>query len=613
MPSSSRSGFLFVALAVALVAGAAGCTSPSAPPKSCQSSAECSADARCTGGTCVTNSPPVARVAVPASPVEANLVFSFDGSASADPDPGDSIVSNAWSFRSVSAPCDPPVVAGSGQVATVRFTCAGRYAVDLTVTDQMSAQGIVSKEFDVVPYSGPALLTIGPDVSIGHACTTGPAHCTPTGPVALSATPTPDAPADIVLGWAVEPPAGLVLDANRRVTFTPGADATAPTVLIETDGQAISGDWIFRVEARDAYGVVASGAIRVSIGNRPPVLTKNIPAPNHAFDGAAFTSTGEVTFTVTDPDGDDLVGRTVEWHHVGDGPSGSFTGNVVDGPSRVSFSIVVPFTTRSDAQYLIGGAGLERSIRFSISDVNGAVVTDVWPIVVGNRPPRLVGGQVSLSVDHKYDAGAVAYQAVAGLSTWSDPDGDPLWQVPGSSTGDPQCPQLDVIAGVSTVSCSLAYTGTPAVANFAGTHVVAQRVQDPWTEALSANTVSFTILNRAPTITQTVVPLQHSGCTSGACCRFVIDPESHQLVCDALFMSCDGGGSAVISGWWQDADGDPLTVTLTHDTTKVCMPSSCSMTVTLGAIVNECGATDERFNTTASDGAETVSDFFIIP
>jgi hypothetical protein len=610
MPSSSRSGSFFVAL-VGLLAAAAGCTSPSAAPKSCQSSAECSADARCTGGNCVTNSPPIARIAVPAGPLEANLVLSFDGSASADPDPGDSIVSHAWSFRAVSAPCDPPVVAGSGQVATARFACPGRYAVDLTVTDQMTAQGIVSKEFDVAPYSGPTLLTIGPDVSVGHACTSGPAHCTPTGPVALSATPTPDAPADLLFGWTVEPPAGLVLDANRRVTFTPGADATSPTVLIETDGQAISGDWIFRVEARDAYGVVASGAIRVSIGNLPPVLTKTIPAPNHAFDGAAFTSTGEVAFTVTDPDGDDLVGRTVEWHHVGDGPSGSFTGTVLDGPSRVTFSVVVPFTARSDAQYLIGGPGLERSIRFSISDVNGAAVSEVWPIVVGNRSPRLVTQPVGLSVDHTYDAGAVAYRAVAALSTWSDPDGDPLWQVPGSDTGDAQCPQFDVIAGVSTVGCSLAYIGTPAVANFAGTHVFTQHVQDPWTEA-ATSTVSFTILNRAPTIDTSSVGLSHPSCTSGACCRFVFDPETRQQVCDALYWSCEPGGSVVVSGRWQDADGDPLTVTVAGDAPTVCLPSTCSMTVTSDGVTDRCDSTTEAIGTSASDGAATTSAAFTV-
>ena len=560
----------------------------------------------------MTNAPPTARIALPGGALEANLVLSFDGSASADPDPDDSIASFTWAFRAVSAGCAPPVVAGTDKVANVRFACPGTYAVDLTATDEMGSQGVATKEFAVAPYSGPALLTIGPDVAVDHACTAGPPHCTTSDPVSLSAVPTADAPASLAVAWTVEPPAGLALDANRRITFSPGAYAPSPTVSIETDGQAISGDWIFRVEASDAYGVVASGAIRVSIGNRPPVLTKTVPTPDHAFDGAAFTSTGEVPFTVTDPDGDELVGLTVEWHHVGDGPLGAFSGTVLDAPSRVTFSVVVPFTSRSDAQYLIGGPGLERSIRFSISDVNGAVVTDVWPIVVGNRPPRPISAPAGLAFDHTYDAVALAYRAAAPLTTWLDPDGDPLWQVPGSDTGDPLCPTFDVVNGVSTLSCSLAFTGTPAVANFAGTHLVSQQVQDPWVAAPSPSTVSFTILDRAPTIVIGNVPLGHTTCTDGDCCEWVTDPESHQLVCDAVLEFCDPAGSAVITGWWKDADGDPLTVTLTDDATKVCLPSACSMTVNSSGVAYQCGSTAEVFKTTASDGAATASASFSI-
>jgi PKD domain len=611
MPSSSRSGSLRLALA-GLLAFAAGCSSPSSTPRSCRSSSECSATARCTAGTCVTNAPPSVRIALPAGALEANLVLSFDGSASADPDPGDSIASFSWTFRAISAACAPPVVAGTGQVANVRFACPGTYAVDLTATDRMGAQGVATKELAVAPYSGPTLLTIGPDVAVDHACTAGPAHCTTSGPVALSAVPTTDAPASAAVAWTVEPPAGLALDANRRVTFAPGADAPSPTVTIETDGQAISGDWIFRVAARDAYGVVASGAVRVSIGNRPPVLTKTVPTPYHAFDGAAFTSTGVVPFTVTDPDGDDLVGPSVEWHHVGDGPSGSFSGSVLDGPSRVTFSVVVPFTARTDAQYLIGGPGLERSISFSISDVNGAVVSDVWPIVVGNRPPVLVSSPAGVAVDHTYDAVGLAYRAVAPLSTWFDADGDPLWQVPDSVTGDPQCPSFEVVNGVANASCSLAFTGTPAMANFAGMHVVSQQVQDPWGPAGSMSVVSFAILNRAPTIAVGNIPLSHTKCTDGACCKWVLDPETHQQVCDALYESCDSGGSAVLTGWWRDADGDPLAVKLSSNTPNVCLPDACSMTVTLGGVVDQCGSTAEVFTTTASDGAVTASTTFSI-
>lgn len=608
MPSPSWPWSPLAAAAILLLL-AGGCAPAASAPRSCLSSAGCSSSARCVAGMCVTNAPPSASITVPPGALETNLLLTFDGSASADRDPGDSIASYAWVLRAVAADCAPPVVAGNGPVANVRFGCPGTYAVELTVTDGMGATSVISREVLIAAYSGPALLAIGPDVVLGHACTAAPQHCAPTGSVALSAIPTAAAPPGLAFLWTVEPPPGRSLDANRRVAFDPGPDAPSPGVTIETDGQAISGDWIFRVEARDAAGVVASGAVRVSVGNGLPIIARTLPIPDHAFDGAQFTSSGEVPFTVTDPDGDELVGRTVEWRHVGDGAGGTFTGTVLDGPGRATFSIVVPYSALADAQHLIGGADLERSIRFSISDVNGGQAIGVWPVVVGNRPPVLVSEATWLLVDHVYDPVALAYRATAALSTWSDPDGDPLMPVPGASTGDPQCPQLDVVGGTSTASCSLAFTGTPAVANFAGSHLVSQHVQDPWVSAAAPSNVSFAIGNRAPSITATPVVL-HTTCEWGACCGQAKDLETGLWDCVAWDTSW-ASGSTTVSGRWNDPDGDPLEVTLTGAPAQVCTPATCALTFAYGGnSVCAYPTTPDpapTYATTATDGVSSAS------
>lgn len=611
MPSSSRNAAPFAALAALLLAGT-GCSSPTAAPKSCQSSSECPANARCTSGTCVGNAPPTARIAVPAGPLQANLVVSFDGSASADPDAGDAIASYAWRFQAVTAPCAPPVVAGSGPAATVRFACAGTYSVELTVADRMSSQAVATKQLEVVPYAGPALLTVGPDVVVDHVCEAGPPRrCTPGGAIALSATLTPAAPTGLTVAWTVDPPSGLSLDANRRVAFSPGPDAAAPAVTIDTDGQAISGDWIFRVEARDELGVVASGATRVSIGNNPPVITKTIPTPDHHFDGTQLTATGEVPFTVTDPDGDDLVGPTIDFHHSGDGPAATFTATILGAPGRVAFAIAVPFTAPADAQYLIGPAPLERSIRLSVSDVNGASVSEVWPIVVGNRPPVVVSTPATATIDHTYDPVALAYRATPSLTAWTDPDGDPMFQVPGSATGDADCAAFDVSqSGVAVARCSRAFNGAPsALATFAAFHSVTQHVQDFWTEATSPSTVAFIIVNRAPAITTSVPFVYGPACqVAGGCCRQGAPGEGCLIP-----YATSPVGTANVTSRWSDPDGDPIDVrvsfgpTVTPEQPLVCPPSACALVLEFAAAPLVCGSSTEALSMSVTDGIATVS------
>jgi hypothetical protein len=585
MPSSSRSAVSFAALA-ALLATATGCSSSSGGAQTCQSSSQCPATARCISGACVENASPRASVAVPPA-LRANVLLSFDGGASADPDSGDSIVSYGWAFRPISAQCAPPVVAGTGALANVRFACPGRYAVDLTVTDRMSAHGVDTKEFDVVAYSGPALLTVSPDVAVDHACGGAPTLCAPVAPVVVSAIPTAAAPTELSITWTVEPPAPLTLGPNRRVTLGPNASSPSPAVSIETDGQAISGDWIFHVEARDAAGVVASGAVRVSVGNRPPLLTAAMPSFDHLFDAlrAQFTMDAKIVVDVVDPDGDDLVDRTVSGHHAGDGGA---TFGVLDQADGVAVSVKVPYAAPSDAAFLIGGAGLERSVTFSISDVNRATVRADWPVVIGNRPPAPVSLPGTVSIDHAFDAAGSRYVASAVVSSWSDPDGDPIF--PAGPTSDAACADLQISAGDAQVRCARAYAGTPDVGQFAGTHAVTHQVADPW-NASAPITTTLQIRNRAPrqTVTSAGPPGNPMLCHVGAEC--FCEPGMQQC-----FLSYHADPASFdVTSFAADDDGDPIEVLVTPPRglatpqASVCMPANCAFHVDDPGIPDACG------------------------
>jgi hypothetical protein len=606
MRGSPRPRAGYVALAAAITVLAA-CGSKSSSPHRCATSAECPADTRCVASACVANAPPIAEVALPEGPLVANVLLSFDASSSHDPDADDAIASYAWTFRAgPETPCAAPVVAGTQPVATVRFGCAGHYEGDLTVMDQLGAVATKTFSVDALDYSGVAMVTAGPDVAVSHRCTSLPTRCTATRDVQLSAATQGLAADGVTFRWSVEPPPDRPLDANRRVRFTPGDDVASPLVSIETDGQAISGDWVFRVEVRDAAGVIGAAATRVSVGNEPPIVTKIIDIPQHGFASGLFTASGEVPFTISDPDGDAFVGPSVEWRHAGDG-DGTFAGELRSNPSRVTFSISVPYTIRADAQHLIGGAGLERTIVFTFSDVNGAQATETWPIVVGNREPSVVSSSVPATVDHWYDAAASAYRAAAAHSTWLDPDGDPLF-AQSSSTGDSACTEFTFAEGtgerVASVQCALAFQGYPAaLASFVGAHVVSLDVRDPWRPAGSPRTTVVTIANRPPGFVSRPPDVVRGSCSTAGWC----DAEGVQRMyrADAVTTSA--------ASRWTDPDGDPLSIQATGGTgvtpepTLVCTPSTCSFRVGLSAISALCGNVFRTFSTYATDGLASVA------
>jgi hypothetical protein len=467
------------------------------PAKGCQSDAQCAADARCTSGVCTAGTRPVASVR-PVGSVQAYALVSLDGSGSDDPD-GD-LGEHVWTIRALDAPCAPPEVASRTALAQVRFGCPGRYEVLLTVRDALGLESEPARqEVAVVPATGAPAVTAGPDLAVDHRCSGTPVLCRPEGLLRLTAS----ASTGLSVRWTVQPPADRPLDAARRVRLLPDAGALAPEVELVSDDTAISGDWVFQVEARDAYGVVGSAATRVSVRNRPPVVTlAPATAFPHTFDAgrSAFLASGALGWTVVDPDGDavDLAGI---WRHLGDGDASTFDGDFVG--TTVTFSVLVPYARPEDALGLRGGAGLLREIDLVATDSSGAVGRAAGQVLIGNRPPLALTGPYDTAVPHRFDAARSSYVAVARVGTASDPDGDPVF---GTSIGAGPCATTSVQGSEALVECAAPYDGVPAVQRLAGRRTYAPAVRDPWEDGAATPPRTLDILNTAPTFTASSLP-----------------------------------------------------------------------------------------------------------
>ncbi|HEX9307525.1 MAG TPA: hypothetical protein VF894_08540 [Anaeromyxobacter sp.] len=476
--------------AVVLCALALAACSSGLEPTGCHSDDQCPSASRCQAGICTSDARPVAVIA-PLGEVEAYALVQLDGRASDDRDGEDAPVEHVWTVRAVTARCAPPEVVGREPLAQVRFGCPGTFEVSLAVRDRLGVESAPAvAEVHVVPSSGAPVVFAGADVGTDHACSGSPLLCRTTEAVTLTASTA----TGLAIQWSVEAPLDRALESGtRRVRFVPGPAAAEVRAEIETDGTAISGDWIFRIEARDAYGVVGAAYTRVSVRNRAPVLATEQPAPfPHLFDPArsSFTSSGEVGFDVSDPDGDPIV-VSATWRHAGDG--GAYFEGVL-GHATVSFGVDVPYAAPADALKLRGGAELSRRIELVARDVNrGEGRADV-AIEIDDRPPVPAGGAVDARVPHVFDARASRYVATARLGAWTDPDGDPLFAAPGVAP----CEAVTIEDGLARVTCSVPYEGAPAVGLLAGVRSVPVRIHDPWTDAASIPVYSLEILNQPP-------------------------------------------------------------------------------------------------------------------
>jgi len=574
---AARQARLAIPLASAVVMA---CGPSGTGPQTCLSNADCSADAYCHERVCRADAAPVAAIAAPLALATHSQIV-FDGSASADPDPGDSIASYSWSISRVGADCNATTASATGALLETVFTCPGTFQVELVVRDGFGVASAPARQtVSVAPTSDPPAVAVGPDLSLDHRCEGAPLLCSPRDALGgsafqLSAVGSSPVGGSIAYQWTYALPAGLAATPAPRVVFDPSASVPNPTVLVETDGTAIAGEYRFVVEATDSRGLVAAETQRVTVGNEPPVIsggtTLTVP---HAFTATSRTfSAGGATppLTVTDPDGDPTTPIGFTWNHSGDG--GNFFAGADQG-DHATFTIAVAYGAPGDAAYLIGAPGLSRTVEYAVVDANGAEGRGIWDVVVDNRPPHVATAVSSVSVPHRFDVPTSHYLASATLSTYVDDDGDPVEPVPG--TGDAVCASLSFSGQALKADCALAYAGFPIANQLVGPHPLFVKVRDPWAESALASPV-VTIGNRPPRVASASYVFPAS-CVYGAqCCEF--DVALHRCV---AYASGNPGVSGSPPAGVADDDGDPVQLTFVGDACasasanpSVCVPAQC--------------------------------------
>jgi hypothetical protein len=197
------------------------------------------------------------------------------------------------------------------------------------------------------------------------------------------------------------------------------------------------------------------------------------------------------------------------------------------------------------------------SLAASGTDALGAPATLALEVRIGNRRPVVETFRPSVQATHRFDPAAQAYLAEATLSSFSDPDGDPLEA--SSSSGDAACGTVVMSGTDAQARCRLAFpglSGPPPLASFATNHPMTLRVSDGWEVASAAGTIA--IQNAMPTARPTDGTVQSCYCncrptTDGTGCigtpTWAVDTANVPLRVDA-----------------SEPDGDPVQVTVTPST-----------------------------------------------
>jgi hypothetical protein len=354
--------------------------------------------------------------------------------------------------------------------------------------------------------------------------------------------------------WNLRAPAGV--DA-LLAGFDPSNDVAAPAARIRTPGTAISGSWNVRVLVTDASGLVGRAAAPIVVKNRPPVVSGTL-APNHTFDGTAYTVDAVLSPEVTDPDGDPVA---VGVQLVESAPNGCAkqVEPVPPGGARLRLSCPNPLE-------LIGSIGW--SLAVDATDANGASTSNALPIAIVNRKPTLTlpgGAPVPAVRTLPHHVGPCA-QGTGDCFLGGeddplvpfDPDGDPMRPVDYQPAKSNTQPDSYVRSWTSGDGASHYEVGTPLAKPLqfrlqggSSQFQVTATVADPWT---NSDPVQFDLAfeNRPPNLILSgngVIPHEYSAGAyrASASVGQVFDPDGDPVHVDvAGDTMCRSG--AVTSG-----------------------------------------------------------------
>ncbi len=253
------------------------------------------------------NDAPSAAITAPAT-AEVGTSVNLVGSASADPDSGDSIASHAWMFTSSDGGAG---TLGNAALADTSFTpsAAGTVVLTLTVTDSATppATGTALHTLTVAaaPDTAPTSLTgnLTASVTVGGANPAGTVSVLPADATNTSITPLNEAGTHGTFDIA----------ANGAWTYTLGATATQRDNL-QTLSQGRTIDDPFTITAAGDNSVTANVVITLTGVNDNPTATIAVPAGNMTVN---FGAVVDLEGSARDADEVDASGTpeavTLQW------------------------------------------------------------------------------------------------------------------------------------------------------------------------------------------------------------------------------------------------------------------------------------------------------------